>query len=103
MLHLQTGFQLKEEVLVGFGIVQVLNGAGTLIPNVLHEALGCQFHLMNCLCGDNYGRSLLKDLLETALCRIVTSIECNSINMLITHDLDLNVMRVLAKLHDEDG
>mmetsp|Transcript_14024 Transcript_14024/g.25566 ORF Transcript_14024/g.25566 Transcript_14024/m.25566 type:complete len:231 (+) Transcript_14024:486-1178(+) len=103
MLHLKTGIQLEEVVLVRIGIVQVLNGSGTLISNVLGQSLRRQFHLVECLFGNNGGWTLLEDLLEPTLRGTVTSVEGDGIAVLIAHDLDLDVTSVLAELHDEDG
>mmetsp|Transcript_15041 Transcript_15041/g.36104 ORF Transcript_15041/g.36104 Transcript_15041/m.36104 type:complete len:678 (-) Transcript_15041:325-2358(-) len=103
MLNLQPRVQLQEEIFIGISIVQILHGTCTLISNVLRQTLCSQFHLVEGLFWNDGWGSLLKNLLEAPLSRAITAVEGDSITMLISDDLDLDVTRVLTELHDEDG
>mmetsp|Transcript_30997 Transcript_30997/g.46219 ORF Transcript_30997/g.46219 Transcript_30997/m.46219 type:complete len:318 (-) Transcript_30997:902-1855(-) len=102
VLYLQTGVQFKEEVFIGISVVKVLNSSCTNITDRLGKALCCPLHLTESILRDDSWGSLLENLLETTLGRTVTTVECNSVSMLITDNLNLNVTGILTKLHKEN-
>mmetsp|Transcript_92557 Transcript_92557/g.238955 ORF Transcript_92557/g.238955 Transcript_92557/m.238955 type:complete len:311 (-) Transcript_92557:528-1460(-) len=103
VLHLQTRVELQEIEILGCRVVQVLNCAGADVTNVLRQALRSTLHLEeDVLRHDGWG-PLLEDLLEAALRRAITAVQCHCVAMLVADDLHLDVAGTLAELHDEDG
>mmetsp|Transcript_37522 Transcript_37522/g.76970 ORF Transcript_37522/g.76970 Transcript_37522/m.76970 type:complete len:339 (+) Transcript_37522:4954-5970(+) len=101
VFHLQTRVELEEEEFVGFGIVQVLDGTGASVSDGLGQTHRCQLHLAEGLgLGDGW-RPLLKDFLEAALRGAVTPVERDGVAVLVADNLNLEMARVLAKLHHE--
>ena len=103
MFHLQTRVELEEEELVAGGIVEVLHGARADVTDGLGQALGRQFHFSEHFPGCDDGGPLLEDLLETTLGGAVAAVEGDGVAVLVSHDLHLQVARVRAQLHHEDG
>mmetsp|Transcript_45652 Transcript_45652/g.84712 ORF Transcript_45652/g.84712 Transcript_45652/m.84712 type:complete len:571 (+) Transcript_45652:813-2525(+) len=103
MLHLKTGIQLEEVVLVGVGVEQVLDGAGSLVADALRQALRGAFHLPEGVPGDDGRGALLEDLLEPTLRGAVAAVERDGVAVRVSDDLHLDVSSVLTELHDEDG
>ena len=102
VLYLQTRVQLEEEVLVSGSVVQVFDSTSSLVSNGLSQTLSSTLHFFEGVGLGNDRRPFLKDLLETTLRGTITTVQGDSISMLITHNLDFQVTSVLTKLHDEN-
>mmetsp|Transcript_106671 Transcript_106671/g.340411 ORF Transcript_106671/g.340411 Transcript_106671/m.340411 type:complete len:442 (-) Transcript_106671:363-1688(-) len=103
MLDLKTGVQLQEEELVLGRIIEVLDGAGANVADILSQALGCALHLQERLLRHDGWWPLLEDFLEAALGGAIAAVECHGVSVLVADDLDLDVTGALAELHDKDG
>mmetsp|Transcript_9802 Transcript_9802/g.14587 ORF Transcript_9802/g.14587 Transcript_9802/m.14587 type:complete len:503 (-) Transcript_9802:439-1947(-) len=103
VLDLQTRIQLQEEERIRCSVVQVLDGTGTLVANVLGQPLCSPLHLLESLRGHNGRWTLLENLLETTLGRAITTVQGNSVSVLISNNLNLDVTGILTKLHKENG
>ena len=101
VLDLQTRVKLQEEVLVGFCVVQVLDGTGTDVTNVLRQALRSLFHLSENVRLGNGRRTFLENLLEATLRGAIPAVKRDSVTVLITNDLHLQVTRLRTELHHE--
>ena len=100
---LKTRVELEEEKLVGGGVVEVLDGAGSDVANRRGQALRSKLHLPEDFrLGDDRG-AFLKDLLEAALGRAIAAVEGHGVAVLISDDLHLEMASVLAELHHEHG
>mmetsp|Transcript_45621 Transcript_45621/g.89126 ORF Transcript_45621/g.89126 Transcript_45621/m.89126 type:complete len:429 (+) Transcript_45621:4278-5564(+) len=103
MFHLKTRVQFEEEKFPRVGIEEVLYGSCPHVSNLLGESLRGPFHLFEGILGSNNGWTLLENLLEPPLRRTVASVQCHGVAVLVPHDLDLEMPRVLAQLHEKDG
>ena len=103
MLDLKTRVQLEEEEFVRGGIVEVLDGSGSVVSNGLSQTLGGRLHLLEGVRLGNGGRTFLEDLLETTLGGAITSVQSNGVSVLVTDDLNFQVTSILTELHDENG
>jgi biotin-(acetyl-CoA carboxylase) ligase len=103
MLNLKTRVKLKEEEIISVGIVEVLDGSGTLVTNVLSQTLSGSLHLSERFGLGNDGRSLLENLLESTLSGAITAVQSDGISVLVTNNLNLKMAGILTELHDKDG
>jgi hypothetical protein len=84
MLNLKTRVKLKEEEIISVGIVEVLDGSGTLVTNVLSQTLSAFSHLSESFGLGNDGRSRENLLLETMLSGTITTVQSDGISVLVT-------------------
>mmetsp|Transcript_14219 Transcript_14219/g.26667 ORF Transcript_14219/g.26667 Transcript_14219/m.26667 type:complete len:294 (-) Transcript_14219:484-1365(-) len=96
VLHLKTRIKFQEKEFSSIRIEEILNSSSPLVSNALGQTLGSLFHLTESLPGCNDGRALLKNLLETTLGRAITSVQSNSISILISNNLHFQVARILT-------
>mmetsp|Transcript_18949 Transcript_18949/g.55655 ORF Transcript_18949/g.55655 Transcript_18949/m.55655 type:complete len:1292 (+) Transcript_18949:3267-7142(+) len=103
VLHLEPRVELEEVVLVGLGVVEVLDGACRPVANLLAQADSGVHHLLEGLGLGDGGRALLEDLLVAPLGGAVAAVERDGVAVLVADNLDLEVARLGTELHEEDG
>ncbi len=101
MLDLHTGVHLDEIKLTVF--VQKLKSAGTAVADFLDGCHATVSNFLNQLARDAGRRRLLNHFLVTPLHRTVTLAQPNRIFMLIGHDLNFDMARVLKVLFHVHG
>ena len=79
-----------------------LDGSGADVADELRETNGSALHFLERLILRDRDRSLLDDLLVATLDRAITAKERNSVSVLISKQLDLQVAGLASKLHNED-
>ena len=97
MLDLKTGVNFKEVELITSLVVNKLDSTSTLVVDRRDKKLGSSHHLGSSSIGKVRSRSLLNNLLVTALKRTVTLAKSNGITLTITKNLNLDVTGVLDK------
>lgn len=102
MLDLDTRVDFNEVVAVLL-VDQELSGTGVAVVDRLGESDGICENSIAGLDGQILGRGNLNDLLVTALDRAVTLVEVDNVAVVVTEELDLNVLGLVKEALDKDG
>lgn len=102
VLDLDSGVDLDEVVAVLL-VNEELSGTGVAVVDRLGELDGIGKNGVSGLDGEILGGGNLDDLLVTALNRAITLVQVDNVAVVVTEELDLDVLGLVEEALDEDG